>query len=145
MASGMTLLVPYVQSAASQRGLEIALRIAKSEKNSRVIAVYVVEVDRRLPLEADLPQESEQGERCLAEAEEAARRFKVRCQGDILQARDAGHAIVDEAVQERVDAIVLGVPRSGREAQALDLGKTSEYILRHALCDVILVRDGIPS
>ena len=141
----MTLLVPYVQSAASQRGLEIALRIAKSEKNSRVIAVYVVEVDRRLPLEADLPQESEQGERCLAEAEEAARRFKVRCQGDILQARDAGHAIVDEAVQERVDAIVLGVPRSGREAQALDLGKTSEYILRHALCDVILVRDGIPS
>lgn len=145
MASGMTLLVPYVQSAASQRGLEMALRIAKSEKNSRVIAVYVVEVDRRLPLEADLPQESELGERCLAEAEEAARRFKVRCQGDILQARDAGHAIVDEAMQQRVDAIVLGVPRSGREAQALDLGKTSEYILRHALCDVILVRDGVPS
>ncbi len=141
----MTLLVPYVQSAASQRGLEMALRIAKSEKNSRVIAVYVVEVDRRLPLEADLPQESEQGERCLAEAEEAARRFKVHCQGDILQARDAGHAIVDEAMQQRVDAIVLGVPRSGREAQALDLGKTSEYILRHALCDVILVRDGVPS
>lgn len=143
MASGLTLLVPYVQSAASERGLETALRIAASEKNSRVIAVYVVEVDRRLPLEAELPQESAQGERCLAEAEQAARRFKVSCEGDILQARDAGHAIVDEAVQERVDAIVLGVPRSGREALALDLGKTSEYILRHAPCEVILVRDRV--
>jgi nucleotide-binding universal stress UspA family protein len=124
--------------------LEVALRLARSEKHSQVYAIFVVEVDRRLPLDVELPEETERGERCLAEAEEAARRYKLQCNGDILQARDAGHAVVDEAVTIGVDAIVLGVPRSGREGQALDVGKTTEYILRHAPGEVIVVRDGTP-
>ena len=37
---------------------------------------------------------------------------------------------------------MIGVPRSGREGMALNLGKTSEYILRHAPCEVVVVRDG---
>ncbi len=141
MASGLTIVVPYDRSPAGLRGLETAFRLAKSEKNSRVHAIYVVVVDRRMPLDVDLPKESERGEHCLAEAETMARRHTVKAQGDILQARDAGHAIVDEALELGADAIVLGVARSGREAQALDLGKTSEYILRHAPCEVILVRN----
>jgi nucleotide-binding universal stress UspA family protein len=80
----------------------------------------------------------------LAEAEEEAQRYKLACTGDILQARDAGHALVDEAVTLGVDGIVIGVARSGREGQALDLGKTVEYVLRHAPCEVIVVRDGTP-
>ena len=142
MPSGLTIVVPYDRTAAGLRGLETAFRLAKSEKNSQVHAIYVVVVDRRMPLDVDLPSESERGESCVAEAEAMARRYKVKAQGDILQARDAGPAIVDEALELGADAIVLGVARSGREAQALDLGKTSEYILRHALCEVILVRDG---
>lgn len=145
MASGLTLLVPYDRSPAGLRGLETAFRLAKSEKNSRVHAVYVVVVDRRMPLDVDLPEQSERGEMCLAEAEELARRYKLKAQGEILQARDAGHAIVDEALELDADAIVIGVPRSGREGMALDFGKTSEYILRHAPCEVIVVRDGAPA
>lgn len=142
MASDLTLLVPYDRSPAGLRGLETAFRLAKSEKHSTVHAVYVVVVDRRMPLDADLPDLSERGEICLAEAEELAHRYKLTVQGEILQARDVGHAIVDEALELSADAIVIGVARSGREGMALDLGKTSEYILRHAPCEVILVRDG---
>ena len=142
MASDLTLLVPYDRSPAGLRGLETAFRLATSEKHSTVHAVYVVVVDRRMPLDADLPDLSERGEMCLAEAEELARRYKLTVQGEILQARDVGHAIVDEALELSADAIVIGVARSGREGMALDLGKTSEYILRHAPCEVIVVRDG---
>jgi nucleotide-binding universal stress UspA family protein len=142
VASGLTLVVPYDKSPAGLRGLETAFRIAKSEKNSEVHAVYVVVVDRRMPLDADLPDRSEQGELCVAEAEEMARHYKIKGAGEILQARDAGHAIVDEALELSADAIVIGVPRPSREGMALDLGKTSEYILSHAPCEVIMVRGG---
>ena len=142
MAESMRLLVPYNGSAASRRGLDVALQLAGGQKNSRLHAVYVVEVDRRLPLNADLPEASVTGECCLADVEERSRRFKTDCDGDILQARDAGHAIVDEAVELAVTAIVMGVPRSGAEPQAVNLGKTAAYVLQHAPCDVILVRDG---
>jgi nucleotide-binding universal stress UspA family protein len=144
VASGLTLLVPFTGSPASLRGLDVALRMARSEKNSQIQAIFVVEVDRRLPLDVELPEETERGERCLSEAEEVARRYNLTCGGDILQARDAGHAVVDEAVSLGVDAVVIGVARSGREGQALDLGKTVEYVLRHAPCEVIVVRDGTP-
>ena len=144
MAPGLSLLVPYNKSSPSLRGLEAAFRIAKSEKNSRVYAVYVVEVERRLSVDAEMPEVSEEGERSMAEAEEMARRSKLKCEGDILQARDAGHAIVDQAVERGVHAIVLGVARGGRESNALDLGKTAEYVLRHAPCEVIVVREGAP-
>ena len=48
------------------RGLEVAFQIARGSEDLRVHAVYVVEVDRRLPLDAELPEEFRLGERCLA-------------------------------------------------------------------------------
>ena len=140
--AGSSYLVPYNASEASLRGLETALRLANGEKGARVKAVYVVEVDRRLPLDANLPEESERGERCLSAAEELSRKYKTTCDGDILQARDAGHAIVDEAVEMGVQAVVIGV-EGGRtqEGKGSEIGRTAEYILRHAPCQVIIVRD----
>ena len=102
--------------------------------------VYVVEVNRRLSLDADLSQENEEGERIIANAERAVRKHKISCDGEILQARDTGHAIVDEAVELAVDAIVLGAPRRGHPGGPLALGKTADYVLRNAPCDVIVVR-----
>ena len=40
----------------------------------------------------------------------AAKRQDFEVEGDLLQARDAGHAIVDEAVERQADAIIIGVP-----------------------------------
>ena len=143
MAESMPrLLVPFNGSAASRRGLDVALQLAGGQKKSRLHAVYVVEVDRRLPLDADLPEASMKGERCLADVEERSRKIKTDCDGDILQARDAGHAIVDEAVELAATAIVMGIPRGETEPQVVNLGKTAAYVLQHAPCDVILVRDG---
>ncbi|MCZ6545796.1 MAG: universal stress protein [Chloroflexi bacterium] len=142
MARGHSLLVPYTDNPASLRGLELAFQLANGQKDARVHAVYVVEVDRRLPLDAELPEEFQRGERCLAQAEKIARDYKSKCEGDILQARDAGHAIVDEAVELGVEMIVMGVSRHSQESKVLDLGRTADYVLRHAPCEVVIVRDG---
>jgi nucleotide-binding universal stress UspA family protein len=124
------------------RGLEVAFQIARGSEDLRVHAVYVVEVDRRLPLDAELPEEFRLGERCLAEADRVASEYKVTCDGDILQARDAGHAIVDEAVELGVRMIVMGATQHAKESKQLDLGKTTDYVLRHAPCEVVIVRGG---
>ena len=142
MARTFSLLVPYTQSQSSMRGLKLAFQIARGDKDLRVHAVYVVEVDRRLPLDAELPEEFKQGERCLAEADRIASEYKATCEGDILQARDAGHAIVDEAVELGVEMIVMGTTQHAKESKQLDLGKTTDYVLRHAPCEVVIVRDG---
>ena len=51
-----------------------------------------------------------------------------------------GHAIVDEAVELGAQMIVLAVERNAPEGAALDLGKTAEYVLRHAPCTVLVVQ-----
>ena len=141
MGDGLDLLVPVDKSAASLRGLEFACRLAQSDKRARLHVVYVVEVNRRVALDAELPGATEEGERRISEAESRARRDKVPCDGDILQAREAGTAIVDEAVELNVDTIVMGVARRAREGAPLDLGKTVEYVLRHAPCQVVVVQE----
>ena len=140
MAAGPIYLVPFNQTPASMRGLEVACQLAANEKNARVHVVYVVVVNRRLSLDAEMPDLTGIGERCLSDAEQLARKYKVLCEGDILQAREAGHAIVDEAVELGAQMIVLGVERNAPEGAALDLGKTAEYVLRHAPCTVLVVQ-----
>ena len=154
--AGITVLVPYDGSPESRRGLDIALHLARVDRRkSHVLPVYVLEVDRSFPINTVLPSESAAGESHLAEAEAAAKQAKVDCRGLFLQARNAGPAVVDAAATEDVDLVVLGVShadsvRGGdgeqtalakRFAAAIDLGHTADYILSHAPCEVLVVRE----
>ena len=56
---------------------------------------------------------------------------------DLLQARDAGPAIIDEAVEREVDLILIGVTYKRRFGQ-FSLGSVVPYILKNAPCHVIL-------
>jgi nucleotide-binding universal stress UspA family protein len=62
---------------------------------------------------------------------------KLECQ--VIQARQSGHAIVDEAVETGADAIALGLPFE-RPFGKFQLNEASEYILEHAPCEVWLFR-----
>ncbi len=141
----LSILVPFTDSSASRRALEVALRMARSEKRYEIYTMYVVEVDRRLALDVELPAETALGEQCLAEAEQLVRNVDLRCTGALLQARDVGHAVVDEAVTRGVDIVVLGIPEREFAGPVLDIGRTTEYVLRHAPCAVVIVRDGVSS
>ena len=135
MASPPLFLVPIVQSEASLDAVTIAALIAR-QKKGRVDVVHIIEVARSLPLNAELEAEARRGEQLIKRAEEIAAASGFLVSGTILQAREAGQAICEEALDHDAEAIVLGVDRDGG-------GRTAEYVLKNATCAVWVVRQAI--
>ena len=132
------LLVPLDGSAAAYQALGTACEIARAHRAS-VSALHVIEVPRTLPLDADLDGDFDRGEAILSRAEEVARDHKVALEGAMCQARQAGHAVVDEAIERNTDAIVVGVGYE-RPYGRFRLGRLPQYVLAHAPCEVWLFR-----
>jgi nucleotide-binding universal stress UspA family protein len=118
--------------------LDLAATISKRDK-THVAVVYVVEVGQQLPVDADLPDELERGERILIAAEKTARERGLRATYDVLQARSVGAAIVDEAVQRGADLIVLGAELRDKFGEPT-YGSTVPYVMLHAMCEVWVCR-----
>lgn len=136
-----TLLVPTDGSRASMGAVALACNIAKRNKGT-VYVVHVIEVKRSLPLDAELEPEASEGERILLEAEKVADEQDFQVQGELLQAREAGHAVVDEAVERGVDGIMLGVDYK-RPLGEFQLGRLTQYVLRNAPCLVWVCRQPV--
>jgi nucleotide-binding universal stress UspA family protein len=118
--------------------VEFACNIARRGRG-KVHVVHVIEVRRALRLDADLTEEAQRGEEILTQAEMAARRQDYEVDGELLQARDAGHAIVDEAIERNADAIVMGVPYS-RPFGEFELSRVPTQVMKTAPCEVVLLR-----
>ena len=138
------ILVPIVGSRITDEMMVLACQLA-AEKDSAIDAIYVIEVPISLSLDASLPEEREQAKTVLAAAALIAEQFKVRFRPHVITARNVGKAIVEEAEMRRSEVIILGSVRKRRVADRL-FGKTAEYVLRHAPCEVIanLVPRGYP-
>ena len=137
------MLVPVCGESADRDALELGCQIAKRQKGT-VEAVFVIEVNRSLPLDAEMQNEIDRGEAVLDGAEDVADAFDVELERSLLQARDAGAAIVDEAVQANADTIVLGLPYKMKFGE-YSLGRTATYVLKNAPCRVWLARQPIPA
>ena len=61
----------------------------------------------------------------------------------LLQARDVGAALVDEAVALEADAIVLGLPYQVRFGGDFAIGQTIPYVFKNAPCRVLVVREPV--
>jgi nucleotide-binding universal stress UspA family protein len=114
------------------------------ESKAELIAIHVVEIDWTLPLDADIAGRSEDVQRVLDMAEEVAESSKQRLEPVLLQARDVGAAIVDEATERGADLIVLGVPFRTRFGGEFAIGRTIPYVLQNAPCTVWIVREPMP-
>ena len=150
--------MPVDGSEASIEAVALACATAKRNKG-KVYVVYVIEVPRALPLDADLSPEVTKGEEVLDLAERRAGLEDFQVKSELLQARDAGHAVVDEAIERNVDGIILAVaapkspvgeggfawPRGGKPSPSrspgeFKLGHIAQYVLENAPCQVWLVR-----
>lgn len=129
------ILVPSSGELSSDRAVSLACKIARPDK-AVVEVLYVVEVPMALPPTADMPDEAQRAARAIQRSEQVGRRYRVNVRGMVTKSRFAGKAIVDAAQQEGADLIVL--PSASR--QRPDWGRTSEFILRNAPCDVIIER-----
>ena len=124
------------------RIIRLVAEIARHTK-AQVVAVHVVEIDWTLPLDADIAGHSDEVQRVLDSAESVAEEFKVALESVLLQARDVGAALVDEATERRADLLVVGLPYRQRFGGDFAIGRTIPYILQNAPCAVWVVRDPI--
>jgi nucleotide-binding universal stress UspA family protein len=102
--------------------------------------VYVIKVQRSLPLDAEIEDQIARGEQVLHRSERLARLPRSDIDSQLLQARYLGPAVVHEAVVRDVDAIVIGTSYP-TDYGSFSLGSDIPYILEHAPCDVILWRE----
>ncbi|MDE2766386.1 MAG: universal stress protein [Chloroflexota bacterium] len=135
------ILVPVSGTSADEEAVKVACSLLDNDRKAAVIILYVLHVDRSLPLDADLPAASVHGEEVLTKMESIGRKHKRRTEGAILQARDFGPAIVSEALERSADLIVIGTPREQRYGAPI-FGETALYILRHSPTRVIVNREG---
>ena len=110
---------------------------------AELVAVHVVEIGWSLPLDADIAGRSEEAQRILDLAEATAEESKMRLDPVLLQARDVGAALVDEATERSADLLVLGLPYRKRFGGDFAIGRTIPYVLKNAPCAVWVVRDPI--
>jgi nucleotide-binding universal stress UspA family protein len=141
--SAKRILVPVNGNPTDDEVVALASSLA-TRNRAEVNVIYVIEVKRTLPLDADLPPEAERGETILASAERVANSSRQEIQADLLQARegDVGPTIVDEARERGADLILLGIPYKNRFGE-FDLGRTVPFVLKHAPCRVWLCRQAI--
>lgn len=135
------IVVPVHGTVSDRRAIEVAGMIS-SGKSAEIVLVHVVEVAQSLPLEADLPTEIGEGEQALREAEDWARTHTSqvgRISPELLQARSAGAAIVDEAVERGAEVIVMALCQHRRHGQPTQ-GETVPYVLQNAPCEVVVTR-----
>jgi len=140
------VIVPVSGGDSDVRLMQIVERISQRQ-NVNITIVYVVEVQQSMPLDAELPAEIERGERVLKEAARLAnacvedRRDAI--QTELLQARSAGAAIVDEAIDRDADAIMLSATLRRKHGRTT-VGDTVDYVLKNAPCEVVVVRQAMP-
>ena len=130
------ILVPTIGTEADEEAIQLACRLAKKDKG-KIWAVYVVTIKRALPLDAEVESEIKEAENVLDHIEEVAEDQDYEIETDIIQARDAGPAIIDEAAERNVDVILMGVKYKRRFGQ-FSLGDIVPYVLKNASCPVIL-------
>jgi nucleotide-binding universal stress UspA family protein len=130
------ILVAVGGRVSDDEAIRLACKLAKKGK-TKIWAVYVITIERSLPLEAEIETEVQRAEGILDHAEQVAGKEDFELQTDVLQARDAGPAIIDEAIEKGVDLIVVGI-RQIRHFGQFSLGDVVPYILKNAPCRVII-------
>ena len=130
------ILVPVGGTEADDEAMRLACWLAKKNKG-KIWAVHVITVKRQLPLEAEIEPEIRKAEERLDHIEEIAEEEDYEVETDILQAREAGPAIIDEAVERDIDLILMGVKYMRRFGQ-FSLDSVVPYVLKNAPCPVIL-------
>ncbi len=136
------ILVPVTGSPLDEEAIALGCTIARRDK-AKLLLLHIIEIQRTLPLSAESAPEIERSEKLLERAEQAANKCGVAVETDLLQARAAGPALVDEAVARGIDLIVMNVPFKIKPDH-LYLGATTTYVLNHAPCRVWLCRQNVP-
>lgn len=130
-------------NGSSTDPLVIKLALRLSTRETELVALHVVEVDWRHDLDDVIPGSRELASAVLDMAEGAAERAGMSMRTELLQARDVGAALVDEAVSVDADVMLLGLPYRTRLGGDFAIGRAIPYVFQNAPCRVIVVREAL--
>jgi universal stress protein A len=139
------ILVPIDFSESSRKALNYAISFAR-QFNSEIHLLHVVEtvipvspdiMGRIMPLNNLEPAETGAARRLAAWREEIATKTSARA---FVRSGMPSQTIVETAEEYYINLIIMG--HRGRTGLAhLLLGGTAEYVLRHAPCPALVVRE----
>ena len=132
------ILVPLAGTSVDPEVIRVAIALRKPPK-AEIVAIYVIEVQWNLPLDAILDPESERGEAVLEGAVKVAEQIGAHIETELVQAREAAAAIIDTARERKSDLIVLGMPFRKRLGRVY-VGETVQRVYVGAHCAVLAYR-----
>jgi nucleotide-binding universal stress UspA family protein len=133
------ILVPINANPTDDEAVRLACRLARRAR-AKVYVITILEVKRSVALDATQDAEVEPCERLLDRAEAIGSELEVDIDSDVIQAREAGPAIVDEIKEWKADVVILGMPFRERFGE-FHMGRTVPYVLKFAPCRVVLFRE----
>jgi nucleotide-binding universal stress UspA family protein len=121
--------------------VDLACRLARETK-AKIKVIYVVEVAPALPLDAQIQTDIDLGWQILDRAQVCAEENDYEVDMELLQAREAGPAILEEAEEQGADMILMGMDYKRRFGE-FSMGHEVPFILKNAPCAVFLYREPI--
>ena len=142
-ARASSVLVPVTGADCDESVVRIACEMLETRRSVLHI-LYVIEVERRSPIDAEIAEDYQKGEGVLRDMEEIANGYNCMRDAQLVQARKAGAAVVRESIDKGVEAIVMGASQT-ESFGMFSLGEHIPYVLRHAPCRVIIYRERKPA
>jgi APA family basic amino acid/polyamine antiporter len=129
-----TALVPLLGPSIDTDAMARAAKLVGPD--AAVEAVYLVTVPPELPLDEGMEEEEQLGRNALEIARLQARTAKLQVRVKLIRTRNAGKAIVEEAIERRSDLIYIStVHARSRERQ---VGPIARYVLGRRPCRVVI-------
>ncbi len=132
------ILIPVAGTTADEGAIELACKLSKSKSNRcEIFAIHVIPVERSLPLDAEDTSKIGAAENILSRIESIAQKQGCPIETEMLQARDIGSTIIEEAKKREIDLILMGVSYKEHFGQFC-LGDVIPYVLENANCRVLI-------
>ena len=133
------VLVPIAGNEADEVAIRVAA-VALTATRGQASLLHVIEVPFQRQLDIQDEPAIARANEILQRGEALMRELKADARTSMVQARSAGAAIVDEAVEIDADLIVMGLPYKRRFGGRWDTGDAVPYVMRNSSAPVWCLR-----
>ena len=135
------IIVPILDLFYTERAVELACRMGKSQ-NANIVLAYIVEVPRLVTLDfPTTPEVEERSQQALKHAQNIVERHGLKAIATTVHAREANEGISQIVLKYQGDMVVLGVQAIERHVPSI-FTRTADALLRRPPCEVLI--DSMP-
>jgi nucleotide-binding universal stress UspA family protein len=120
--------------------LKVAAMLLSGREGVEVALLHVIEIAFDRNLDTEDAAATDRAEQILARGESLLEAASVPARPLTVQARAAGPAIVDDALEIAADLIVMGLRYKKRFGGQWDAGRTVPYVMRNSTAPVWCLR-----